>query len=1164
MNKNQEPAQAVNSADQDRQGTEGDIARSVMSKARWGRHVLSPWVQRALSPPSEPNKGTDKRQPLISLTGSHTSALLNRLQRMGDKSAVWQSNIGASRPETVDRFTTTIVNRFAQSGGRQPQIAQRAVAETDLTLAGAAEATETPDVEPNTGSPPLPFSLDEVRQAVDKWRHGGSTAASTPTPTSTSPPTPSPSSGPPVQRQPDPPAQRSSRLPTMAEVRAALEKPHFAKSSSSSAQKTTASPVQKTPSTQQPPGKPTHIPPRRRPRPRIEEVTPDKRTGPPTPPAPPSPSTSQSVQPRRDDTPSAPPQKKIAGDDPSPETAMPETQAGTTPSPIQRQPAPDQSPPQRPATAEPAKPPPVQRQTGPSVPRKGRPSRPTAQPQPEGQATPPSTPPRPSSRSDEPTTPMVQRQSETETTQLPLPPTPLTPGIKPSPAESVSPVQRQPDEVEPPEMRVEAASGTEQAANAKISPVESPRLEDKPTEVTETAEATDDANGLPETDQQQAASELPLRKQSLLHQPPTAPSDSQPTSSVQRQREEETAVERAPNLERPEGAETPVQRQTDGSETPETDVALAAKREEAVTDTAAVDKSDGGDEPATKKVETADDASGLPEAVQRQTGGDLPLRKRGVPNQPPQTPPASQPPVAAEKEIAKPEQPAAPVQRQREETTVAKPASAASSEPDVEAAAADDTPVVDPVPPVERPLDELESPELEAAAGIEEAVTDASAGETSGIGDDVAVESPATTPVEAADEADNLSETVQRQAADNLPLRKQALPNQPPKAPPTDSQPAGDAEKGVAKQDRSTPPVQRQQEAATVEEAPEFGATAAAETPVQRHLDEFETPDIEAAAGLEETATGTSTAETSENRDEPAAATTPGEAVAERREVPATVQRQAESDLPLRQQTPPHQPPTARADSQPAGDAEQGVAQQDRPTTSVQRQGDDTPAERSPTAPAPGGEPDVDEERALPGAGDDQVDLNQDILTKAEAGSRLPLAKLPAATRQTIVQPKRVKRGGVLPQARETKAAADVAADDAPSFQPVRPSSTPSSSGTSTLAVSQRTELPLARPARIEIVEAPTAAKPVTSPASPFSTVQRQVAETGTGPVSSSGRTTSPGSDTVQREPETTTTTPSSTTSPAQASAVDLDKLARQVYPEIKRLLARERDRLSR
>jgi len=141
MNEDQELAQAINHSAQDGQGAESNIARSVMTKANWGQRVLSPWVQRTLATASGEAKNkllTNNRQPLVTLTGGHTSSLLNRLQRMADESAVWRPDIGASRPETVDRFTSTIINRFAQTKVQPPPIVQRSVAEADLTLAGAA------------------------------------------------------------------------------------------------------------------------------------------------------------------------------------------------------------------------------------------------------------------------------------------------------------------------------------------------------------------------------------------------------------------------------------------------------------------------------------------------------------------------------------------------------------------------------------------------------------------------------------------------------------------------------------------------------------------------------------------------------------------------------------------------------------------------------------------------------------------------------------------------------------------------------------------------------------------------------------------------------------------------------------------------------------------
>jgi hypothetical protein len=52
--------------------------------------------------------------------------------------------------------------------------------------------------------------------------------------------------------------------------------------------------------------------------------------------------------------------------------------------------------------------------------------------------------------------------------------------------------------------------------------------------------------------------------------------------------------------------------------------------------------------------------------------------------------------------------------------------------------------------------------------------------------------------------------------------------------------------------------------------------------------------------------------------------------------------------------------------------------------------------------------------------------------------------------------------------------------------------------------------------------------------------------------------------DIVQRVETETTTPPSGKSEAKSSSSADLEKLARQILPEIKRMLARERDRWGR
>ena len=202
------------------------LTRSVFARANWGQRALSPWVQRQLQTParSETTPGVDGHvSAQVTLTTAHTASLLNRLQRTTDKSAVWRPDVGSLNPLMVNRFTESIVERFADTGHQyETQLVQTKPAEpADLTLAGIGQETETLSEEEKI-APALPFTMEEVRRALKENRSGS--------------PQPSPASGetpPPVQRKAIPPKPDPALPFSMDEVRAALEQPHFTKTPSS-------------------------------------------------------------------------------------------------------------------------------------------------------------------------------------------------------------------------------------------------------------------------------------------------------------------------------------------------------------------------------------------------------------------------------------------------------------------------------------------------------------------------------------------------------------------------------------------------------------------------------------------------------------------------------------------------------------------------------------------------------------------------------------------------------------------------------------------------------------------------------------------------------------------------------------------------------------------
>lgn len=262
MNQDQE-TQVVNNET----GEPADLARSVLGRANGGRQMLSPWLQRQLdrrAGPATPAKTTPGLRPQPALTVGSTLGLLNRLQRTADQSAVWQPNLGSLTPHLVDHFTSRVISRFPETGKYQVRPGQAEAANLpDFALAGVNESS-SPEPEP-ASAPALPFTLDEVRRALE----GGDSG-----PGPSTPPSPRPAA-PPVQRATAPSQpQRSGPLPfTMTEVRAALEQPHFTRTTPAGQPHSTEVQRASEPSAP-PPGRPPRVlPSGRRAFSRVEEVS---------------------------------------------------------------------------------------------------------------------------------------------------------------------------------------------------------------------------------------------------------------------------------------------------------------------------------------------------------------------------------------------------------------------------------------------------------------------------------------------------------------------------------------------------------------------------------------------------------------------------------------------------------------------------------------------------------------------------------------------------------------------------------------------------------------------------------------------------------------------------------------------------------------------------
>lgn len=392
------------------------LANSVTARVGWGQRVVSPWVQRWLQSGTSAKAASidgSGRVRRTTLSVPLTTTLLNRVQRAADTSTIWQPNVGSINPRTVERFTEAIVHRFADSGVQrqtQPNEIQMADA-PDLPLAGTPIEPEL-DSEPHAPQGNLPFTLEEVRQALAGKAGLPSQPAS---PAQTAAPQP-PSR--PVQRktpQPQPKARRDASLPfTLAEVRAALEKPHFSKTPSEQKPRSAVD-IQRSnqPGTQN------------RPRlySKVEEVTtPAASTGPSLPPV---------AKPSAGD---APPQNIQSGD--SGIKSPPKR------SPVQRHPiergAPHQ--PQKPSAAEPPGPP----RSPTELPGPGRVESAESEPPDESESQQPTHQPGPAPDAGS-QTPARQQPQPDEEMPLRRPATEVEPVQMPVQAETSEPVQRQAD-----------------------------------------------------------------------------------------------------------------------------------------------------------------------------------------------------------------------------------------------------------------------------------------------------------------------------------------------------------------------------------------------------------------------------------------------------------------------------------------------------------------------------------------------------------------------------------------------------------------------------------------------------------------------------------------------------------------------------------------------
>ncbi len=1216
------------------------LAASVMSRRRWGERVLSPWVQRSLGNAVKQSSSYLSRTPL---TVTHTSTLLNRLQRTADKSTVWQPNVGSVNPLMVDRFSTTIANRINGAVGRDREqpVQRMSVESTDLTLAGTIDSPSVEEVQPEET---LRFSVDEVRRALD-WKSGGDIWASSPeTPSSSSEP---PTSSSTLQRRQSQPKSDASLPFSLAEVRAAFEKPHFTRSSTTPHSPT--SPIQRAShdTTQSPAPSNRASLPRRRLHSRVEEVTPDQagkppqpspvpNFPPPSPVTPPSPSISPSVPVQRQpvDSPEAPGAKLT----PESQSSMPSARPS--------------QPPNREGT--------IQRHLETEISAKTSDARKTPdQTDVDAQSIDRESPSERRSV-NAPSVPKIDDVStSTELEQTGLGPHPeMASTSKPT-------LQRQPeqDEVSPAQTPASPPTSGESSSSVTSSEPEMP-LGQMTSPKTGTAESDTGSNI-----QRQADPKMPLRE-TRRGQPTT-----EKLPSAQDDKASETSASSS-------SLQKTVQRRIQTSDVGEPSAPSAPSKltvEEQDASTSAVELGES-DTKSVDEMPLVQKRTGVSSSQQSPTKTELPTEpitpSRGETLAPPKGQPdkssggtPSSPIVQTKAVMDKPVS-SRESKQSSEPTTQSSPVESmplkqSSIQRSTTAQSVDEPPAVHEEPPLSEPEDTgsdvaksaetIMQPQLEIPSTASLDVSDEPAQVQRKPGGDDQIE-PSVEPVQpvvgSAEDG-----PIQHQLEPDLPLlhRPISLPGLAQRLSATDEKQEDnssidvEATAGKLSVDAQTS-IQRQ-----VDDRPE---TMEASKPTDTSLDaDFDIeperssvqPDVvqrqsvdevmplrrdrsvpsDPKSGTERTAQPGLETFTEQPKSSPQAGSVDiGETRSEKQPAESSVQRQPLEEIPAPKPTTSRQtPPQDSGVTTPSEEAskvyerpvdhsgDQGTLPLATASTQspVQRQPmgatpqhKQTPPQRSEpsstlvrktssveeTAPASSqnvvqpvsSEQAVDvqsiiqrrpvEEDDLPLHPDwrqpsraidaPDIDLNKNILAKADIGSRLPLTKPLSGPRSNMTQTKSaVQRMAALPQVRPDEDKPE------PEYPATLPNALPISRKGAVGTSAEDSTLPLAPPVRIEVVPAKQHRGQETSlsrlrrsSASPL--IQRQPISQTTTP---SGTVATPSPDVIQRANEGETVEPPAQPAapPTQAApAADLDKLARQILPEIKRMLARERDRLSR
>lgn len=150
---------------QDQNQSSNDLADKIVGRYRAVRATVSPWIQRNLDEmqDSKAHMGQYIPRSPIALSSQNTSLLVDRVQRMGERSVIWHAEEISLTPNVVDRFATDITGHFSYQpiairGDLENQELQLDTTAESLPLAGVSSSSS----EPQTPAPSMRFPTSQT------------------------------------------------------------------------------------------------------------------------------------------------------------------------------------------------------------------------------------------------------------------------------------------------------------------------------------------------------------------------------------------------------------------------------------------------------------------------------------------------------------------------------------------------------------------------------------------------------------------------------------------------------------------------------------------------------------------------------------------------------------------------------------------------------------------------------------------------------------------------------------------------------------------------------------------------------------------------------------------------------------------------------------------